>query len=266
MSQPLIPPFGKRFQVADYDPGHTGGASREAGQAELLALRSRLSELQNLLYADRRQALLVVLQGIDTAGKDGTVTSIFREVGPLGCSVENFGVPSDEEMAHDFLWRYHLRMPGRGRVVIFNRSYYEAVVVERVKGLVPPAVWKARYAQINEFERYLASEGTVIAKFFLHISKEEQRERLQERVDNPKKQWKFRAGDLEERKRWGEYQEAFEDMVDHCNTETAPWHVVPADRNWYRDLVVARAVVEKLESLDLHYPDPAPGVIGTVVE
>ncbi len=266
MSQPLIPPPGKRFSLDEYDPGYTGGANREAGQAELQALRSRLNELQNLLYADRRHALLVVLQGIDTSGKDGTVNSVFREAGPLGCSVESFGVPSDEEMAHDFLWRYHLRMPGRGRVVIFNRSYYEAVIVERVKGIVPPVVWKARYAQINDFERYLAAERTITLKFFLHISKDEQRERLQERVDNPKKQWKFRAGDLEERKRWDEYQEAFGDMVDRCNTETAPWHVVPADHNWYRDMVVARAIVEKLESLDLRYPEPIPGVVGTVVE
>jgi PPK2 family polyphosphate:nucleotide phosphotransferase len=180
--------------------------------------------------------------------------------------VESFKVPTPEELAHDYLWRYHQKMPERGHITIFNRSYYEAVLVERVKGIVPREVWQARYEDINRLEEYLVRNGTVVMKFFLVISKEEQRERLQERIDNPKKQWKFRLGDLEERKLWDEYLEAFEDALERCNTKHAPWHVVPADRKWYRDVVVARALVEKLESLDLRYPPAPPEVVGLKVE
>lgn len=264
-AQPVVPPPGP-FTLADYDPGYDGGMERAAAEAELEPLRARLNDLQDLLYADRRYALLVILQGIDTAGKDGTIKSVFRDVGPLGCCVVNFGVPSEEEKGHDYLWRYHRQAPTKGNITIFNRSYYESVLVERVKGIVPPAVWKGRYDQINAFESMLVSESTVVMKFFLHISSEEQRERLQERVDNPKKQWKFRAGDLEERRFWDDYQRAFEDMVARCNTTHAPWHVVPANRKWYRDLVVARALVARLEELDLRYPPAEPGIIGTRVK
>ncbi|MBI2767140.1 MAG: polyphosphate kinase 2 family protein [Chloroflexi bacterium] len=264
--QPIVPPPGKPFRLAEFDPENTSGTSKEAALALIPSLRLGINELQDLLYADRRYALLIVLQGIDTAGKDGTIKSVFQEVGPLGSSVANFGVPSAEEAAHDFLWRYHARAPEKGKVVIFNRSYYESVLVERVDSLVSKDVWKARYDTINEFERYLVAQQTVIAKFFLHISKGEQRERLQERVDNPKKRWKFREGDLQERAHWDAYQEAFEDMVGRCNTAAAPWHVVPADHKWYRDVVIAKAIIALLESLDLHYPKPVAGVEGTVVE
>ena len=260
--QPLVPPRDRKFRLAEYDPRDTAGIERGSAEAELDRLRLRLDGLQDLLYADRRVALLVVLQGIDTAGKDGTIRSVFREVGPLGTHVVSFGVPTEEEAAHDYLWRYHLRAPRRGQLIIFNRSHYEAVIVERVKELVPVESWKARYAQINAFEEYLASEATVVMKFFLHISREEQRERLQKRIDDPAKRWKFRSGDLEERKSWDRYQDAFEEMVARCNTKHAPWHVVPADHKWYRDLVVARALVAKLESLDLRYPQPEAGVAG----
>lgn len=265
MSQPLVPPPGKPFRLKEYQPDYTAGTDRASAEAETEVLRGRLNDLQDTLYADRRFALLVVLQGIDTAGKDGTIKSVFRDVGPLGCSVANFGVPSDEEKAHDFLWRYHVRAPERGKFVIFNRSHYEGVIVERVRGFAPKDRWKARYAEINAFEAGLAAEGTVIMKFFLHISKDEQRKRLQERVDNPRKNWKFRTGDLDERKLWDDYQEAFDDMVERCNTTAAPWHVVPADSKWYRDLVIARALVERLESLDVRYPPGPDGIRGMTV-
>lgn len=264
--QPLVPPHGKEFHLSDYDPGYSGDLDRERAEAEIVALRIRLNDLQDLLYADRRYAILVVLQAIDTGGKDGTIKSVFQEVGPLGCNVVNFGVPTAEELAHDYLWRYHKVAPERGKVTIFNRSYYESVLVERVKDLVPKDVWKRRYEEINEFEEYLVTQNTKVAKFFLHISKDEQKERLQERIDNPKKHWKFRKADLDERLQWDGYQSAFEDMVDRCNTEHAPWHVVPANHKWYRDVVVAKALVELLESLDLRYPDPEPGIESLKVE
>ena len=264
--QPVIPPFGRDFAIAEYDPRYTGGMTKDEALAEIVTLRTRLNELQNLLYADRRYAVLVVLQGIDTAGKDSTINSVFAEVGPLGCRVVNYGVPNAEELSHDYLWRYHRDTPPRGHITIFNRSYYEAVLVERVKQIVPEAEWQRRYEHINAFERYLESQGTMIAKFFLHISKDEQRERLQERIDNPAKHWKFRKNDLLERAYWDDYQAAFEDMVDRCNTKAAPWHVVPADRKWYRDVVVARALVQEMESLDLRYPPPEESLEGLTVE
>lgn len=265
-SDSLVPPHDRPFRLAAHAADRTPGASKESAAAELPRLRLRLNELQDLLYADRRLALLVILQGIDTAGKDGTIKSVFQEVGPLGCSVASFGVPTEEELAHDYLWRYHLATPGHGKVVIFNRSHYESVLVERVHGLAPAERLKQRYDEINHFEATLAAEGTVIMKFFLHISRDEQRERLQERVNNPRKRWKFREGDLDERKHWAGYEAAFEEMVSRCNTRVAPWHVVPADRKWYRDLAVTRALVERLEGLDLRYPAPAAGIEGRIVE
>lgn len=265
MSQHLIPPRGKTVRLGEYDPGYTGGLAKEQALAQIPALRARLNELQDTLYADRRFAVLVVLQGIDTAGKDGTIKSVFQDVGPLGCSVANFGVPTEEELAHDFLWRYHAKTPAKGKFTIFNRSYYEAVLVERVKNLVPEMTWQRRYGQINAFEQFLVEEGTVIMKFLLHISNGEQRERLQERIDNPKKHWKFRAGDLEERRHWDQYQEAFEEMLSRCHQDDAPWHVVPANRKWYRDIAVARALVDRLEGLGLRYPGPFEHLSGIKV-
>lgn len=263
--QPLVPPLDHSFHLRHYDAGYTD-ISQEKAEAELLSLRVRLNDLQDLLYADRRYAMLVVLQGIDTSGKDGTIKSVFKEVGPLGCSVANFGVPSAEELAHDYLWRYHVHAPERGKLVIFNRSYYESVLVERVKGIVGKDEWNRRYDQINAFERFLLAEGTAVMKFFLHISKDEQRERLQERVDNPKKRWKFRMQDLEERKLWDAYHDAFSDMVANCNTKEAPWQVVPANHKWYRDVVIARALIRRLEAMDLRYPQPEQGIAGLKVE
>ncbi len=266
IKQPIVFPPHSRIDLRAFDPAATNGLSREEAEEEMRRLRLRLNELQDLLYADARYAVLVVLQGIDAAGKDGTINSVFEQVGPIGCSVATFKVPTPKEAAHDYLWRYHLQMPERGHITIFNRSYYEAVLVERVKGLVQREVWEQRYEDINWFEAYLQRNGTVVLKFFLVISKEEQRERLQERIDNPKKQWKFRPQDLEERRAWDAYLEAFEDALERCNTAHAPWYVVPADRKWYRDVVVARALVERLEALDLRYPPAAPEVVGLRVE
>jgi PPK2 family polyphosphate:nucleotide phosphotransferase len=266
VKQPIVPPAGERVKLSDYDPRFTDGMEKDEGEKLIEELRTRLNELQDILYADQRYALLVVLQAIDTGGKDGTIKSVFREVGPLGCSVASFGVPTDVELKHDYLWRYHLHTPERGKVMIFNRSYYESVLVERVQKIADKDTWERRYGEINGFEQYLTRQQTVIVKFYLHISKDEQRERLQARVDDPNKRWKFHAGDLAERKRWDDYQEAFEDMLSKCNTEDAPWHIVPADRKWYRDVVVAKALIERLEKLDLRYPDADEGIEGTVVE
>lgn len=266
MKQPVVPPTGERVKLGDYDAGFTSDMKKSDGEEVIEGLRTRLNALQDLLYADKRYALLVILQAIDTGGKDGTIKSVFREVGPLGCSVASFGVPTDLELRHDYLWRYHLRAPERGQVTIFNRSYYESVLVERVHEIVDEDTWKRRYDELNAFEEYLSKQQTVVMKFYLHISKDEQRERLQSRVDDAKKRWKFKSGDLAERKRWDDYQDAFADMLSNCNTKTAPWHVVPADHKWYRDVVVARALVERLEGLDLRYPDAEEGVEGTKVE
>ena len=264
-SAPISPDPGSKVKLADHDPADTHGLSKEEALTQIDGLRSRLNVLQDILYADRRYGLLVVLQAIDTGGKDGTIKSVFKEVGPLGSSVANFGVPSAVELSHDYLWRYHAQAPERGKFVIFNRSHYESVLVERVHGLVPEKVWKGRYEQINTFESLLSGEGTVIVKFFLHISKDEQRERLQDRIDQPDKRWKFRKADLDERAHWDDYAEAFQDMVTKCNTEVAPWHVVPANHKWYRDVVVAKTLIQRLEKLDLRYPEPEAGVVGTKV-
>ena len=257
---------GDKLDLKKFDPQDARGMDRDDAEAELAELRTRINDLQNLLYADERFAVLIVLQGIDTAGKDSTINSVFEEVGPIGCRVESFKAPTPEELAHDYLWRYRMKMPQKGHITIFNRSHYEAVLVERVKDIVPKSVWQRRYDDINEMEEYLVRNGTVVLKFFLCISNEEQRERLQERVDNPKKHWKFRLADLEDRKLWDEYIEAYEDAVTKTSTKAAPWHVIPANRKWYRDVLVARAIIDALESLDLRYPAGDPAVEGLVIE
>jgi PPK2 family polyphosphate:nucleotide phosphotransferase len=265
-NQPVVPPLGEKFSVPEFDPDNTNGRAKEDCLKEIQDLRMRLNELQDLLYADERFGLLVVLQGIDTGGKDSTTKSVFQEVGPLGCRVVSFKVPTDEELAHTYLWRYQKEAPERGRVVIFNRSHYESVLVERVKNIVPKDVWRRRYDDINEWEDFLVRNGTIVMKFALLITKDEQRERLQERIDNPKKHWKFRLGDLDDRKSWDEYQEAYSDVITKTNTKHAPWHTVAADHKWYRDVVVAEAIIEKLESLELRYPPADPAIIGMKVE
>lgn len=243
------------FALGAVDPEDTGGiASRDEGKALLAAERKRIQALQERLYAESRQSLLVILQATDTGGKDGTIKNVFRGVNPQGCRVWSFREPSAEELAHDFLWRYHQRTPAKGMITVFNRSHYEEVLVVRVKGLVPEDVWERRYDAINDFERMLTTSGTRILKFYLHISRDEQARRLQARLDDPEKHWKFSIGDLDDRKRWDDYQRAFEDAIVRCTTLEAPWHVIPANHKWYRNLVVARTIADSLEEMDPQYP------------
>jgi PPK2 family polyphosphate:nucleotide phosphotransferase len=264
-NRPLKAGFALRFRVA---PGERAQLTRR-NPADLSAVPDRnfaeqqcthdaaaINDLQDRLYAEGRRALLVVLQGVDTAGKDGTIRKVFNQTGPLGVTVTPFRRPSEEELAHDFLWRAHLGCPRRGYIGIFNRSHYEDVLVARVRGLASPEIIEQRYAQINAFEKMLVENGTTVLKFMLHISKEEQRERLQARLDEPRSRWKFDPRDLEDRKLWDEYQAAYEVMLTRCSTEWAPWHVVPADRKWARNAVVAAIVRETLEAMDPKYPDP----------
>jgi PPK2 family polyphosphate:nucleotide phosphotransferase len=237
---------GSAVTLADLPTKDDGGLTKEAGAQRLDELSAELDELQELLYAAGTHALLIVLQGMDTSGKDGTIRSAFAAMDPQGVRVAGFGVPTEEELAHDFLWRIHQQAPERGMVTIFNRSHYEDVLVARVKDLVPQAVWQRRYEQINTFERLLTESDTLIAKFFLHISNEEQRERLLAREEDVTKAWKLNAGDWQERRNWDAYQAAYEDVVRNCSTNHAPWYVVPADRKWFRNLAVGETVVELL--------------------
>ncbi|MFP5285025.1 MAG: polyphosphate kinase 2 family protein [Thermoanaerobaculia bacterium] len=229
-------------------------------------LNGRLEELQELLWAEGRHKVLVVLQGMDTSGKDGTIRHVFDGVNPLGVRVASFKAPTPEELAHDFLWRVHPQVPGNGELVIFNRSHYEDVLAVRVKELAPPEVWKPRYDQINDFERLLAESGTTILKFFLHIDEDEQKERLQARLDDPTKRWKFRKGDLDDRKLWKEFTEAYEEALSRTSQDHAPWYVVPANKKWYRNLVVATILVDALEKLDMKYPEPEEDLDGIAID
>ena len=217
---------------------------------------ARIADLQQLLYADARFSLLIVLQGIDASGKDGTTRHLLTGVNPQGVRVTSFKAPSADELGHDYLWRIHNVCPARGMIGLFNRSHYEDVLVVRVHELVTKKIWSQRYRQINQFERHLAENNTIILKFFLHISKDEQRKRLQERIDNPKKNWKMQVKDLDERKLWDDYMRAYDDALTECSTEHAPWHVIPADRKWFRDLAISQIVADTLDGLDLRYPKP----------
>ncbi len=229
---------------------------RPAAEAEFRSLRQELIDWQYRLYAEDRRQLLVVLQAMDAGGKDGTIRRVFRGVNPQGVVVTSFKVPSKEELAHDFLWRIHRATPGKGQIGVFNRSHYEDVLVVRVDGLAPEAVWQARYEQINQFERLLTDTGTVVLKFFLHISKEEQRERFAARLTDPRKNWKFDPGDLKKREQWDDYMAAYEAALNHCTTSWAPWHVIPSDRKWYRNLAIARVLVTTLAEMDPRFPAP----------
>ena len=229
--------------------------TKKDGKARLKDCNKALFDLQELLYAEHKQKLLVVLQAIDTGGKDSTIRHVFGDVNPQGTKVTNFKVPTPNELAHDYLWRVHPHTPGSGEIAIFNRSHYEDVLVVRVHNLVPKSVWQKRYQHINEFERLLAEEGTTILKFFLNISKTEQAERFLARLDRPHKRWKFNPGDLKERDYWEDYKHAFEDMLTHTSTPWAPWYVIPSDRKWYRNLAVAEIVVQKLQSLNMKFPE-----------
>jgi PPK2 family polyphosphate:nucleotide phosphotransferase len=257
---------GSRVDLGSVDPSATHGRSKEDARDELDRGLERLRELQERLWAEHRHRILIVLQGIDGAGKGGTIEHVVGAMNPAGVPVTSFKVPSEEERAHDYLWRVHQRVPGDGEIAVFDRSHYEDVLVVRVHSLVPKERWSRRYDQINAWERLLADEGTSILKFFLWISKEEQRERLQARLDDPTKRWKFRAGDLDERKRWDSYVEAFEEALSRCSTEWAPWYVIPSNRKWFRNLAVAEILAAELERLDPRYPPGEEIPEGLVVE
>jgi PPK2 family polyphosphate:nucleotide phosphotransferase len=245
-----------------HDPDGTPafrGSKKDAAPL-LAALNTRLEALQETLWAEGKRRVLVVLQGLDTSGKDGVIRRVFEGVNPSGVRVASFKAPSAEELAHDYLWRVHRQVPAAGEIVIFNRSHYEDVLVVRVRGLAPEKVWRPRYAQINEFEQLLADTGTTILKFFLHISREEQKDRLLDRVRDPVKRWKFRRGDLEDRAHWDEYVAAYREAIARTSTPSAPWWVVPANRNWYRDLVISSVIVETLERLEPRYPTGEAGL------
>jgi PPK2 family polyphosphate:nucleotide phosphotransferase len=249
---------GTKVDLDKYDPHDTSGfEGKDADEKkESDKLNEELRGLQEMFYAEHKSKVLVVLQGMDTAGKDGVIHRVFMGVNPQGVQVAHFGVPTQEELDHDFLWRIHQKVPGKGEIVIFNRSHYEGVLVERVHKLVAPEIWQRRYKDINAFERLLSEDGTVILKFYLHISKDEQKKRLQDRLDDPTKEWKFSINDLPERKFWDEYMKAYQDMLSQTSTEWAPWHLIPSDHKWYRDLVVSRIIVKTMEKMDMHYPKP----------
>lgn len=249
-------PSSQRFHLDRIDPGDTSEFAGKKAEADtrIGELRMRLDRLQELFYADHRYAMLIVLQGMDSAGKDGVIRHVFTGVNPQGVEVTSFKVPTLPELDHDFLWRVHLHTPAKGRIVIFNRSHYEDVLAVRVHHLVAKDVWEARYRAINEFERALTNEGTSIVKFFLHIGPKEQRERLQARLDDPTKRWKFDPADLKERRLWSDYMEAYEDMLGRTSTEWAPWYVIPSDHKWFRDWAVSTILIGTLERLKLAYP------------
>lgn len=259
---------GSKIKLKDWDASETSAydGDKDEGKEKLLKLNDELEALQELLYAQGKHKVLIVLQATDTGGKDGTIRHVFEGVNPVGVKVASFKVPTAQELAHDYLWRVHKHTPGKGEMVIFNRSHYEDVLVVRVHSLVDKKVWSKRYDHINDFERLLAEEGTTILKFFLHVDKDEQKERLQARLDDPSKHWKFSVGDLDERKLWDEYQEAFEDMLNKTSTDYAPWYIVPANRKWYRNLVVASVIVDTLKSLKMEYPPAEDDLSNIVIE
>jgi PPK2 family polyphosphate:nucleotide phosphotransferase len=261
----LVKP-GSKFRLGDADSGEKGDfKDKEAGEAATAKNLEKLHELQELLYAEAKHAVLVVIQAMDTGGKDGAIESVFRGVNPQGCNVTSFKVPTPLEKAHDFMWRYHLATPPKGIIGIFNRSHYESVLVERVHEYAPEKVWKGRYDHINAWEAMLADEGVTVLKFYLHISKDEQKKRLESRLAEKQKHWKFNPGDLDERKFWNEYQDAYQDALAKCSTEAGPWYCVPADRKWFRNWVISDVLVRTLESLDMKYPAAAPGLDKVVV-
>ena len=254
---------GAKFSLAKHDPADTAERSPKgkSADAEALAkLTGRLDALQDVLYAQAKHRVLLVLQGMDTSGKDGTIRHVFNSVDPLGVRVASFKVPSEEERARDYLWRTHKVVPGAGEIVVFNRSHYEDVLVVRVHRWIDKAECARRYRQINDFERMLTETGTTIIKCFLNISKDEQKARLEERLADKAKNWKFNTGDLEERELWDDYMKAYERAIAATSTPYAPWHIVPANSKTNRSLLISRLLVETLESLKLKHPDPAPGL------
>jgi PPK2 family polyphosphate:nucleotide phosphotransferase len=263
----LVVRHGAKLDLAAVDPAGTpafDGGKKEA-KRELRHLRSELFKFQSRMWAERRHSMLLVLQGLDAAGKDGTIRKVFSAFNLQGARVAAFGVPTEEELAHDFLWRIHPHAPGHGRVAIFNRSHYEDVLVVRVAKLAPEAVWEKRYDLINEWEHSLATAGTTILKFMLHVSRNEQRKRLQKRLHNPDKQWKFSAGDLDVRAQWDEYMDAYGAALSRCSTDEAPWYLIPADHKWYRNLAIARIVAAAARRIDPAFPRLPAELVGTEI-
>ena len=246
---------GSRAKLRDKDADRVLGWTKEEGEKAFAETREELTRLQYKLYADGRYPVLIVLQATDGAGKDSTVQHVMTAFNPQGCIVTSFKAPTSDELKHDFLWRIHRHVPGRGEIGVFNRSHYEDVLIVRVDNLVPEDIWRKRYEQINDFERMLSESGTRIIKFFLQISKDEQLKRFQDRLDDPTKQWKFNADDIAKRKQWDQYQAAYEDALTQCSTRWAPWHVIPADRKWFRNLAVAQILTHELGKLPLRFPE-----------
>lgn len=255
--QRLLVPPGARPQLTDRKAGRVFGWNEDGSERALKLNRDKLEELQYKLYADGRFGLLIVLQAIDAGGKDGTIRKVMTAFNPQGCTVTSFKTPSRDELQHDFLWRIHQHTPRCGEIAVFNRSHYEDVLVARVDKLVPQSVWKQRYDRINDFERLLRENGTRIVKLLLQVSKDEQKRRLEARLRDPQKQWKFDPADLEKRKRWNAYRKAFEAMLTRCSTQHAPWYVIPADRKWFRNFAVSQILVQELEKLPLRFPKPS---------
>ncbi len=246
---------GKRVDLSKHDPRDTGGlADKEGTRAEIAADAAAIDALQTKLYAEGRQALLVILQGMDCSGKDGTARSVFNACGPIGVTVASFKAPSSEELSHDYLWRIHQKCPPRGVIGLFNRSHYEDVLVVKVRKLVPTETIEKRYEQINNFEKMIAQNGTRVLKFMLNISKDEQKKRLEERVADETKRWKFNPGDLADRMLWDDYMKAYEEALSRCSTAHAPWHIIPADRNWVRNAIIGRIVRETLQDMNPQLP------------
>lgn len=257
---------GARVRLSNYDTADTLGWAKESAKRELEKVKLRLELLQQRLFAEERRSVLLVLQAMDAAGKDGTIRTIMSGVNPAGVRVTGFGAPGGPETAHDYLWRVHAAVPAKGQIGIFNRSHYEDLLVVRVRGFAPASVWSKRFDHIKGFEQMLADEGTKVVKCFLHVSLEEQRQRLQERIDDPEKRWKFRKGDLDDRALWPEYTKAYEDVLSKTSTKDAPWYVVPADRNWVRNLAVAKILLQHLEAMKPRLPEAEDGIEGLIVE
>jgi PPK2 family polyphosphate:nucleotide phosphotransferase len=261
VNSPYLVTPGKKFKLSKCDPGETGPyKDRDHARPDVEANLKALDKLQEVLYAQAKYAVLIVFQAMDAGGKDGAIEHIFSGINPQGCGVASFKAPSHLELAHDYLWRYHIACPQKGMIGIFNRSHYESVLVERVKGIAPKKVWNKRYEQINQFEAMLAAENTVVMKFYLNISKAEQAERLQARLDDKTKNWKFNPGDLEERKRWDDYMEAFDDALEKCSTKPAPWYVIPSNHKWFRNWAISDIIVREMKKLPLAFPKAIEGI------
>ena len=260
--------FVKDFQVApgssvhlrDFEPDYKGDYNKHRATKKVEELRQKMGDLQQRLFAERKRSLLIVLQALDAGGKDGVIKHVIGSMSPDGCRVANFKEPTQQELAHDFLWRIEAQTPAKGEVAIFNRSHYEDVLIVRVHNLVPKSTWSQRYEQINDFERRLISGGTKILKFFLHISKQEQLQRFEQRLDDPAKRWKISEADYSEREHWDNYQRAYEDVFAKCNTRDAPWFVIPSDHKWFRDLAVSEIVVSTMESMNFQVPQPTVNI------